>query len=234
NGLDVFTSTVDDGVSPAGPDFKLYTGTMYSGEKATLAWNRHLGYNGANNPTAVEGLSDLDLHVYSATTGASLDSSTSRIDNVEQVAVATSGTVVLRVDVWGTLDPEVGVESFALATEENFVAATAPSFSFIASPGSAFCGTSFTLSTTVRNDGSVPSFNNNVSVTLPTGMTLVSGSNPQNVGTLASGGTAVASWTVSSASCALQVNRTVTFTNSSYSYGESFRGTANHTVTFVP
>lgn len=234
NGLDVFTSTVDDGVTPAGPDFKLYTGTMFAGEKATLVWNRHLAYNGANSPTVVENLSDLDLHVYNASTGVSLDSSTSSIDNVEQVAVAAAGTVVLKVDVFGNLDPDLSTESFALATEENFVAATAPSFSFIASPGSVFCGTNFTLSTTVRNNGSVPSFNNNVSVTLPAGMTLVAGANPRNVGTLAADGTATASWTVSSAACVLQVSRTVTFTNTSSSYGESFRGTANHTITFVP
>jgi serine protease AprX len=234
NGLDVFTGTVDDGVTPPGPDFKLYTGNMFAGEKATLVWNQHVGYNGASNPTVVEALSDLDLYAYNASTGATLGASASSINNVEQVAASTSGAVVLKVDVFGNLDPDVGTESFALSTEENFVAATPPDFSFVGSPGSVFCGTSFTLSTTVRNDGSVASFNNTVSVTLPAGMTLVSGSASQNVGTLAAGGTATASWMVSSGACSSQVSRTVTFTNSSSSYGESFTGSANHTLTLVP
>lgn len=233
NGLDVFTSTVDDGVTPVGPDFKLYTGTMYTGEKATLVWNRHLSYNGASSPTVVENLSDLDLLAYN-TTGGLIAASTAVADNVEQVAVNVSGAVVLKVDYFGSLDPDLSVETFSLATEEGFVAATAPSFSFVASPGSVFCGTNFTLSTTVRNNGSVPSFNNNVRVTLPAGMTLVAGANPQNVGTLAANGTATASWTVSSVACTASVARTVTFSNSSASYGESFTGSVNHAITFVP
>jgi serine protease AprX len=234
NGLDVFTGSVDDGVTPAGPDFKLYKGQMFANEKASLVWNRHVAYSGATEPTLVEDLSDLDLFAYDATTGTVLDSSVSSIDNVEQVAVAANGEVVLKVDVFGSLDPNLSTESFALATEENFVAATAPSFAFTGAPATARCGASFVLSAAVKNNGTVASFNNTVTLALPTGMTLVSGAASQNVGTIAAGGSATASWTVSSSFCVFPISRTVTFSNSSISYGESFSGTASHTLSFNP
>jgi serine protease AprX len=229
NGLDVFTNSVDDGVTPAGPDFKLYQGLMFAGEKATLVWNRHVGYNGSSNPTAVEDLTDLDLYAYNAATGATLASSLSVANNVEQVGVGAMGDVVLKVDVFGTIDPQVGVESYALATEENFSAAVAPWFSFTNSavPGVGSCFAPMVVSTTVRNNGTVASFNNTVRVTLPGNILLVNGLNPRNVGTLNPGATAAVSWTVQPIGCILfPTVRSVTFSNTSSSYGETFSGSS--------
>jgi serine protease AprX len=233
NGLDVFTDSVDDGLTPAGPDFKLYRGFMFSNEKATLVWNRHVGYNGGSNPTAVESLTDLDLYAFNAGTGATINSSLSVINNVEQVAVGASGDVVLKVDVWGSIDPDVVVESYALATEENFAPATAPWFSFSNAAGSGSCFFPMTVSTTVRNNGTVASFNNSVRVTLPANVSLLSGTNPRNVGTLAAGASATVSWTVQPTGCSFffPTLRTVTFSNISNSYGESFSGSSS--LTFV-
>jgi serine protease AprX len=231
NGLDVFTGTVDDGITPAGPDFKLFKGTMFAGEKATLVWNRHVGYNGGNNPTAVEALTDLDLFAFSAANGSQLALSFSGINNVEQVAVTSSAEVVLKVDVFGSLDPDVATESFALATEENFTTAVPPSFSFANSASGGSCFAPMTVSTTVRNNGTVASFNNTVRVTLPSNVLLVSGANPRNVGTLAAGAAATVSWTVQPIGCfgfpfPFPTLRTVSFSNTSSSYGESFSGSS--------
>jgi serine protease AprX len=230
NGLDVFTDTVDDGFTPVGPDFKLYKGHLFFGEKATLVWNRHVGYNGSNNPSAIEDLTDLDLFAFNAATGATLSSSLSAANNVEQVTPGASGDVVLKVDVFGSIDPQVGVESYALATEEDFVAAIPPSFSFtnVASPGIGSCFAPIVVSTQVRNNGTVSSFGNTVRVDLPWDVVLVSGANPRNVGTLAAGASTTVSWTVQPTFCLpfFPSVRAAIFSNSSSSYGETFSGSS--------
>jgi serine protease AprX len=236
NGLDVFTHSVDDGVTPAGPDFKLYQGFMFSGEKATLVWNRHVGYNGSSNPTAVESLTDLDLYAFNASTGASLGSSLSVANNVEQVAVNSNLNVVLKVDVFGTLDPQVGTESYALATEEGFSSAVVPWFSFTnaAAPAIGRCSAPMVISTSVRNNGTVSSFNNTVRLTLPSNVVLVSGTNPRNLGTLGASASATASWTVQPTGCSFfPTFRTVTFSNSSSSYGETLTGSSSLTFPVI-
>ena len=228
NGLDVFTDSVDDGFTPAGPDFKLYKGLMFNGEKATLVWNRHVGYSGSSEPTAIENLTDLDLYAFNAGTGASISSSLSVANNVEQVAVAAAIDVVLKVDVFGSIDPQVGVESYALATEENFAAAVPPSFGFTNAASGGSCLTPTTVSTTVRNNGTVSSFGNSVRLTLPSNVALVSGANPRSVGTLAAGASTTVSWRVQATSCIpfFANFRSVTFSNTSSSYGETFSGSS--------
>ncbi len=230
NGLDVFVDQVDDGINPPGPDFKLYRGTMFAGEKATLVWNRHVGYNGSNYPTAVEDLSDLDLLVYDEATGQLLDSSLSARDNVEQVAVSSTVTAVVKVDVFGSLDPDVGIETFALATEENFEAVNPPAFT-IAGGASASPGRRFTLTLTVTNTGDVRAFDVEVDLGLPAGFSIVSGDDPQLLGDIDAGGSAQASWVIE-APCTTG-NYFFTATASSVSYGESFSDATTPLVTVV-
>ncbi len=218
NGDDVFVDTVDDGFAPVGPDFKYYKGMMFDTEKATLTWHRHVGYNGINNPNDVEALTDLDLWVYNASTGQALDASLSSIDNVEQVAVSANGEAVLRVDVWGGIDPDVGSQSFALATEENFTAADPPSFSFSASTAVLPILNPQLFSVRVFNNGDVNAFNTNVTIDLPPGVLLVNGVTPQNVGTISPGGNQLASWSLL---CALPGIKVIQYSASSWSYGET-------------
>ncbi|MEM6455918.1 MAG: S8 family serine peptidase, partial [Acidobacteriota bacterium] len=125
NGTDVFVDAVDDGSN----DYKLYRGTMYKHEKATVTWHRHSTYNGTNTPTNILDLSDLDLYAYDASSGALIDSSTSHIDNVEQIAVGSDSDTVLKVKTYGSLDSTLSSQSYALATEENFVRVDPPSLS---------------------------------------------------------------------------------------------------------
>ncbi len=126
NAPDVHISTVDIDPATPTPSARFYRGTLLSNEKATLVWNRHLGYQSIGTPIAVRALTDLDLFVYRPD-GILLGSSSTLTNNVEQISVVPSGDVVLRVSVAGTsLDPLVGVERFALATEEGFVEVAPP------------------------------------------------------------------------------------------------------------
>ena len=162
---DVFQDVVDDGVTPPGPDYKLFRGVMFPGEKATLVWNRHIGYDGSNLPTSVEALSDLDLVVWRASDNTMLTKSESHADNVEQVALGGSVAedVLLKVSVFQTLDPDVGEQRFALATQENFSRATIPTFRFAPSVNHAGGGLMI-LRLSVTNDGSVNAFANQITV----------------------------------------------------------------------
>ncbi len=219
NGLDVFTDTVDDGYTPPGPDFKLYKGFMYADEKATLVWNRHVGYAGTALPTLVEALTDLDLFAYRADDGSWADSSTTAGDNVEQVAVPTSADYVLKVDVYGNIDPDVGVESFALATEENFVIATTPTFVFATPPLLAPPGNFVRWDVMVVNLGTVTAFTNLAEIFPASGFTVDGGSNPQAIGDIPAGENKTARWRLRAPCSTGQFLHQVA--NSSSSYGES-------------
>jgi serine protease AprX len=192
HGLDVFLDEVPD--APEHADYKLYTGQMFQYEKATLVWERHVAYNGATFPTQIEDLSDLDLYAYRAGTGNLLAESTSPIDNVEQLHVGQDGLVVLKVEAHGSFDPDIPQEPFALATQENFVAVAPPAFlpelqhtSFVNS------GSQFSVKCQVRNTGEVRA--HDVSIEL-SGVTVVSGSNPAILDSLAAGATTTVTWTV--------------------------------------
>lgn len=229
--LDVFTDTVDDGVTPAGPDFKLYRGRMFANDKATLVWNRHVTYNGDTSPTQYEDLTNLDLRVYRETTGTQIASSLSSIDNVEQIAVAATEDVILKVDVAGTLDPQVSVESYALAVEEGFQRVGPPAFSVSYSgPDGFFPSVPKVISVTVTNTGGVRAFNPSVSLTVPSGMVITSGANPRSIGTLAPGQSTTLSWTVGWNCGGNGALGTLRIDVSSASYGETISGVKNQSV----
>ena len=61
---------------------KWYSGTMSSGDKATLVWHKHLD----------QSLSNLNLYLYNSS-GSLLASSTSTIDNVEQVVLNSGSNI---------------------------------------------------------------------------------------------------------------------------------------------
>ncbi len=218
--LDVFVRTFQ--APPAGGRrFKFFKGTMLANEKATLVWNRHATYNGAAYPTIVEGLSNLDLQCYSQTNGSLLTQSNSAVDNVEQLSVAANNSVVLKVLTVGLFDPQVLQERYALATEENFMEANGPVLTVLAPQGEAelLAGSQVSIKIRVRNDGDVPAHNVMVQWS---GVPVVSGANPQNVGTILPGQTVEATWTVQLPNTAAEIG--VSGTATSTSYGEPFSG----------
>lgn len=224
HGLDVFMDSVPP--APETADYRLYRGAMFANERATLVWQRHVAYNGATYPTQIESLSDLDLFCFRETDNALLSSSISPIDNVEQLDVDVDATVVLKVEAAGTFDPDIPTESFALATQENFVAATGPVLAgSFALPPTVVPGQTFVLTFDVDNDGDLAA---HAVQALLSGLTVVTGPNPAPVGAIAAGSTAPATWTVQAP--ATPGTHPLAVALSSVSYGESFVGTGTGTL----
>jgi serine protease AprX len=120
---DVFEDTVGSTIFGGGNAKHVYEGRMYSYEKATLVWNRRAVANGPNAPTTFFAHNKIHLIMRDKLTNAIIASSTSNIDNVQQVHLppAYNGRVV-RLEV---LSKELlinggGNQEYSLATEENF------------------------------------------------------------------------------------------------------------------
>lgn len=200
-----------------GSSFKLYFGTMFQNEKATATWNRHVAYSGPQFPSIVRDLSNLDLGAYSLT-GDLLASSTSLIDNVEQLSVPVTGLTVLKVSSAGPFDPAVLQERFALATQENFVEATGPkpTMSWFKVPAGTYLSP-FPVSVTVTNTGDLPMLSPTVTIA---NYAVVNGQNPRQLATLLPGDSVQVTWTVRRQINTGNVRATATLT--SQSFGESW------------
>jgi len=221
HGLDLFEDSLPP--APENADFRLFKGVMFTNERATLVWQRHVAYNGATFPTQIESLSDLDLTAWREETNAVLGASQSLIDNVEQIDVDSDGNVVLKVEAFGAFDPDVPLEEFGLATQENFSAASGPAFAATwVHQSTAAPNEEFSLTVQVTNTGDVDA--HGVTVTL-SGITVVSGANPQALNAIADGSVKQAVWTVRAA--ASQGLYPLSMAVSSNSYGETFTGSGN-------
>jgi len=224
HGTDVFNSSVSLSARS-----KFYKGQMYANDKATLVWNRHVDYAGASEPATsdIENLTDLDLYAFNASTGSYITASATTDENVEQVAASVSQAAVLKVRCY-SIDPDVGTESYALATEENFVAATAPTLTVsISAPSSVPYNGTATVTATCTNSGDLSAFNTYFNLTL-SGFTLVSGSTSQNKGTLTNnGGQASVTWIVRKSTTG---TGSITVKTSSSSYYDSFTGSRTVTI----
>ncbi|MCH8805051.1 MAG: S8 family serine peptidase [Planctomycetes bacterium] len=216
HGLDAFVLSIRD--DPPEAAYQLFVGRMFTNERATLVWQRHVAYGGAMFPTQIEDLSDLDLYAYRAADNTLLASSVSPIDNVEQLDVDSDERVVLKVDVAGPFDPDVTSERFALATQENFATASGPAFSAgFSIPRCLAPSEQFNLKLDVTNSGDLDA--HQVFVRL-TGITIISGANPFDLGSLAPGATGSATWLVEAAGGAGSFPLAADVT--SRSYGEDF------------
>jgi len=103
-----------------------YIGNVSPGDKATLVWNRHVDYD---NDTVV--FSDLDLYLYTNYSNL-VDSSTSFMDNVEQV-VSPGDYVNAVVRVTPYHLPVF--ENYSLSFPSDFTKVSGPSLSFSYSQG---------------------------------------------------------------------------------------------------
>jgi serine protease AprX len=225
---DYFTSSV----KPKGQtgSFKLYKGTMYNGDKATLVWERDVNYKNAATPTQYRDLSDLDLKLYNRTSNAQLDSDTTVRDNVHQVAATASVPSVVKVYAYSSAFDGASSEPFALATEENFSPATGPAFSLpVTAPSSVVRNSTFVVSVALKNTGDLPAHAVATRLNLPAGFTLLSGSQVQTVTRLNEGATQTLSWTVRAPSITRVT--ALTFSTTSTSYGETFSASASRAIT---
>ncbi|MFM9995358.1 MAG: S8 family serine peptidase [Phycisphaerales bacterium] len=221
---DAFTDSVAD--EPENADFRLYAGTMFQHEKATLTWQRKVAYNGATFPTQIESHSDLDLTGWREDTNASVASSVSAIDNVEQIGAPSDGFVVLKVEAAGLFDPDVPTQAFALATQENFTARSGPAFApQFGALAPVAPGATFQVTATINNTGDLDGHGVQASLS---GAAVVSGANPAILGTIGDGQGAQVQWTVQAPVVAGPFQLTINVSSSSY--GETFTGQGGATV----
>ncbi len=179
-------------------DYDLYAGWMFADEKSTLAWNRRVGYNGNSYPTTWYDLTNLNLLLHEEAGGGTEDSDLNTIDNVHQVSAEADGYKVIKVFCSSATIDGASSEAYALATEENWTQVSGPDLTTLTldMPADVGFGQSFSVTATVDNTGDIQGHNIDVDLTLPAGMTLIGGDNPQALGSLAPSAAAVASWTV--------------------------------------
>jgi hypothetical protein len=194
--------------------------------KATIVWNRHVGYAPGTLPSA-SGLNNVDLRLYARQSGAQRAESASAIDNVEQVVDATVESAVLAV-VGGSF--AAASETVALAHSGGFVPREGPSASVVVSaPADVAPGSSFTVTATVTNGGDLRGHGYAVALNLPAGFTLESGALQQTVGALDAGAQAQAAWIVR-APASYSTAGVVTATASASAYGLAWLAAAQQIV----
>lgn len=210
---DVFERTLTAPTATKGT-FRLFKGQMFTNDKATLTWNRHVVYNGSNYPNQVRQLSNLNLLAFRAETSELVASSQSTIDNVEQLAVPTDTQTVLKVVTNGLFDVNVANERFALATEEDFVEAAGPNTSgtWFKLPSANYVSP-FPLTVTITNTGDLPIVSGKATLA---NYVVVSGANPQSIGTLLPGQSVQVNWTVRRAFNTGNVRATTTVESNAY------------------
>ncbi len=225
---DVITGYIDD--QPDGSVEKFYKGIANNNDRATLVWNRHIIYNGPNDPTSYLGSSNLDLYMYNESGGDKISFSASNINNVEQVKSNTNySSIVLKIDPYGTFPSGITLEDYALATEGGFAQVNPPILNVnIYNPVSVNIGANFDLDVNITNYGGIAAHNVSVNITLPGGFSIVSGANPQSLGSVNAGSSKTASWVVKAPGLSSQYN--LDASASSQSYDESFSGQGNNTI----
>ena len=216
-------SIVPNNYNATPDDYKLYKGYMYADEKATLVWEKRASYVAGSPPSTQYRLSDLDLYLYNESNGDIVDSDIDTNDNVHQVSAPSDINAVIKVFAYDSSFDGASSETYALATEENFVRADPPSFDIsLSMPSSVNANTQFTVTANVTNIGDVAAHNNRVTLRLPSGFSIISGSNPQNIGKIPAGSTGQATWTVRSSNILGTGN--LSASNESLCYGEIYRG----------
>jgi hypothetical protein len=194
------------GAAPGG-SARFYRASVQStGDRATLTWNRRV--SGCVLPGCsddVSTLTNLDLKQLDPATCTVQTSSSSTIDNVEQVraGAAQAGQQVL-YDVRASSSVDgLAAEPFALAATQALtpLASPSPSVALSNSGTSVEPGQDVTVTATVTNaSGDLTGDSANVTLNLPAGVELISGEQTQQLGQLAlngqSGDSATATWVV--------------------------------------
>ncbi|MCC7175878.1 MAG: S8 family serine peptidase [Bryobacterales bacterium] len=198
---------------------RLYKGQSNGLFYTTLTWNRSV-YQSFSGGC----LSDLDLRLYNASSGAMLDSSGSMIDNVEKVHTTLYGPLVVNVTHWAQPSCR-SPEPFGLAfSESGFQPATGPVLTLSCTAPSAVAPSSqFSAACTIANQGDLPALS--VAGTLRFAGNASSSS--QNFGTIQAGASATKAWLVTAPATAGAA--TLAFDAESNSFGGLFSGSSNLT-----
>ncbi len=212
--------------------------TQASGDRATLVWNRRVAdcqplrqgcYYDTDSGFRVYTLSNLDLTEYDATSGTQRNSSTSSVDNVEQVRTPGAANVVYKVST-GAVDGPAG-EPFAIAATRPVTPLTTPQPTTsitIGATGPLKAGEQATVTADIANPSpDLTAEYARVTLDLPAGVELLSGEVAQSLGTLARNGSpgdrATATWTVRAATGGIKA---LAATTTAARYGSTFRSSA--------
>ncbi len=223
------------------------------GDRSTLVWNRRTAGTNIYDPSYYD-LTNLDLSqldpgtLASTATGGSDASDTVDTDqtvtannpmpgngsdggdNVEQVRSTASGTQILKVKALSAVDG-ASTEPFSIASARPIteLAPPLPSIALGTSPSLPGLNQNVTVTATVTNpSGDLALSAASAQLNLPSGVVLVSGSNPQVLGPITANGTAVASWSVQATSIG---EKALSVTTSGSAYGETFSGSTSAEVT---
>jgi hypothetical protein len=223
----VILTTYGPPTSPTGRRF--FERTTSAPTKATLAWNRHVEDSPGGGSGGASALNDFDLHLYATDSNTRRASSTSMVDNVEQVASAASEPAVLVVQTSGAFTGTT--DGAALAHGGGFVQRAGPDVAVsLSAPGTAEPGTVFSVDAAVANPGDLRGHDYVAALELPEGFTLVSPAAAQGLTALASGGRALLSWQVR-APGALRAPQELRVRASTSSYGWQWTTAASAPVT---
>jgi subtilase family protein len=226
------TNFVSDGVGAQ--DVRFYRATVAPGDRATLVWNRRVvGPLVQTIPPQTLTLSNLDLFEYDSSQNQQA-SSTSAIDNVEQVRALQPGTVIYKVKDQSSTVDGLSAEPFALAATNSLtpVAAPTPSVTLTIDGSHVRQGDDVTLTQTVTNTSSdLAGSSSNSSLDLPAGVTVTSGGSTTwapGGGTLAAGASGSHQWTIAGTADGL---KQLTAHAQDGAYGETFSSSDRASIT---
>ena len=166
---------------------------------------------------------------------AAISSSTSRLNNVEQVkSNANYGSVILKINPYDAFPSGITLEEYALAMDEEFVNVAPPILDIlISNTESVDSGYDFTLNVTVENSGDISAHNVNTNITLPSGFIIISGANPRSMGSISSGDSKNVSWVVKAPETSLNTQYNIEVSTTSNSYDELYSNNSNNTIMVV-
>lgn len=184
------------------------------------------------SPTAATGLVPVTGATGPTGVVTKWDATDTATDTVEQVRATTAGDSLIKVSAATTVDG-ASTEDFALASTEPLLPLSTPTISAPTpnlSDNLTPIGQSVTVQASVTNQSSGADLVDGLdlqsaqaTINLPAGVSLVSGAATQSVGTLSTGETENASWTVQSTTSGAHA---VTFTAQGQRFGTTFATTA--------
>lgn len=151
-------------------------------------------------------------------------------DNVEQLRSTGTGTQIVKVKAMSTIDGATS-EPFSIASARPVEALSTPipSVALVPSASVAGPGQTVTVTATVTNPSDDLALSGGaITLALPAGASLVTGSLSQSLGTIAASGTAAVSWQVSGAVDGAEL---FTATVSGTAFAEAFEGSGQATYT---
>ncbi len=208
-------------------DYKLYKGFMSSNEKATLVWHKRVNPNGDSFPPSGNAfdLSNLDIILFDENDNSIKDADSDDNDNVHQISSSTAVNAVIKVYAEGGPFDGIVNEWFAIATMEDFMQADPPAFDIdISFPAEVQKNTDFTVTATVSNTGDVAAHSNSITLVLPAGFSIRSGSNPRSVAKISAKSSEEVSWTVQAGASVADGLHELSAQNGSSCYYEIYIG----------